>query len=1054
MYDEYIIRMRIMKKTLFRIISAILCIASISALILSTSAVSGIAGDVNRDGNVDNKDVTVLFRYLNGVSVTADETACDTNGDGNTDNKDVVTLFRYLSGTPGIQIYYGKDEPVDEDMKSEIELPEYNFLSGEEEFSCEFGNSNESESAFGLYLNAKKNGSTVTMPSGVVSGVYPTLKTMENKKATYTFFVKSASARTSAAWFTCYFGLRLESEHADPTSNVGIWIAMRNTQLGLMTGNWPQTTYFDVSCNFSNGVLVTVVDDAVNNNIHIYAGENKTEIAKAMVNGKNVTLLNTSNNKKVTAKASKDIISGGYSHIWAHIPDDDVTVKNISVSSTREVGITDNDGIKPNTRDIFSDTWTAYDDNGRKTETSETVPNGSKVGIFYFLWHEDKYNSMPVYDHTASYLSGGMDGLWNTMKSGSLGFAHYWAEPYFGYYSSNDEWVIRKHGAMLSEAGIDFIFFDTTNSQLYPTNYTAVLRVWAKMRNEGLKTPDVCFLLKEGDTAELSSIWTSLYSVNLYEDLWFKWNGKPVIMFTGSNNTLTTEQKNFFTVRYSWAIESDRWYRSRNGIDCWAWATMYPQKGGFTNVNGRRTLEQMVVMCGFWANGSYGTNAGRSYTSKTREPKTSTNWDMGFALFPETSGKGLAYQEQFDRAIANAPKILMITGWNEWWAGRWEGGDAVGQTVGYEYKVSSDPSVKEYNYYVDNLNPEYSRDIEPMKDGFKDNYYYQTVMNVRIYKGTRQVESAFGQKTIDISESVSQWLTVGPEYRDVYGDTAHRNHKSHVGKKTYINETGRNDIITAKVSSDDQYLYFYVECADNITQPEGENWMNLFLNTDENDENGWYGFDYVINRDRSNGKASVMSFENGWKFKKVGEADYKLSGKTLTIKLDKKTIKDKSNEKTFSFKWADNSVNSGDIMEFLDKGDAAPDGRFCYCYTQEATETVIPDCLTNDMAVFKVNGYNAYINGKSVRLYQNNTKAVLLASGYDFYLPVSTLNALGIDCTGEKEYKHYGVTYVKANNAVKKSGKTVTVTSDGLLIISKEKITDTWTLDTLYRSLY
>ncbi|MBQ7699744.1 MAG: hypothetical protein IJT49_05325 [Clostridia bacterium] len=1043
-----------MKNTTLRIISAILCVMMISALMIGSSAAAGAAGDVNRDGKVNNKDVTVLFRYLNGSGVSVDKKACDTDGDGEENNKDAVTLFRYLSGVPGAVIYYGKEEAMEKELSSEIKLENYDFLTQESSDTYTYDGT---PGSFGLYLTAKNSGATVTLPGGDVSGVYPAFSMSADKTTVYKFYLKCAITDPTYGWFTCYFGLRLANSHEDATNSNGVWIAMRNSEIGLLTESWPQTKYVAASCDFSKGVLLTVKDDPANNKIYVYAGENETQIASISISANNVVLTNTSN-KTVSVTTSNNVIKGGYAHIWAHIPDNDVIVKDLSVTTSRSTGVVDNDGIKNNTRDIFSDTWVAYDDNGREILTSQTKPNGTKVGMFYFLWHEDKYNRYQLYDHTASYLNGGIDALWNTMTSGSLGFAHYWAEPYFGYYSSNDEWVIRKHGAMLSEAGVDFIFFDATNGLLYNKNYEAVLRVWAKMRGEGLKTPDVCFLMQENNTNELSDLWSNLYSVGLYEDLWFKWNGKPVIMFTGRNNTLTDEQNNFFTVRYSWANENDAWYTNNSyninnrGINCWAWGTMYPQKGGYVMVNGKRTLEQMVVMCGFWVNGSYGTNAGRSYTYKTGEPKTSTNWDMGYALFPETSGKGLAYQEQFDYALRKSPKLMMITGWNEWWAGRWEGGAAVGQKIANEYTVSSDSSVKEYNYYVDNLNPEYSRDLEPMKDGFKDNYYYQTVMNVRNYKGTRRTETAFGQKTIDLDGSVAQWNTVGPEYRDVYGDTAERNHKSFVGKMTYKNSTGRNDILTAKVSQDGTYLYFYVECAEDITKPDGENWMNLFIKSDDNDDNGWYGFDYVINRQRTDNSTSVMRFDNGWQFTKVGDAQYSLDGKSLTVKVKKSLIN--YNGKTLDFKWADNSVNDGDIMQFLDLGDAAPDGRFCYRYTTEQSQTVIPDCLTNDMAVFKVNGYNAFINGRSVRLNGNNTKAVLVASGYEFYLPVSTLESLGITCTDEIKYNHYGVQYVRADQLIKNSGKAVTITPDGLLVISNSKITDTEILDTLYRSLY
>ena len=387
----------------------------------------------------------------------------------------------------------------------------------------------------------------------------------------------------------------------------------------------------------------------------------------------------------------------------------------------------------------------------------------------------------------------------------------------------------------------------------------------------------------------------------------------------------------------------------------------------------------------------------------------------------------------------------MITGWNEWWAGRWE---TLGQMLALEY--TSNDSNK--SIYVDNFNPEFSRDIEPMKGGFGDNYYYQTVINVRDYKGARNVETAFGQKSIDISGDNTQWFTVGPEFRDVYGDTAKRDHVSYAGGLRYTNDTGRNDILTSKVSDDGEYLYFFVECAENITAREGDNWMNLFIKSDGNEETGWYGFDYIINRSEENGKASIERFNDGWTFEKTGEAEYALDGKTLVIKVKRTDIG--YDGKSLDFKWADNSVTDGEIMGFLDNGDAAPDGRFCYRYTTEDNEKPVPECLTADMAVFKVNGYNAFIKGKEYRIGES-TKATLLASGKEFYLPEALLtDILGISCDGETEYDHYGVKYVKANGPVEKSGKVVTITTDGLLIIANEKVTDEAVLDTLYRSLH
>ena len=55
-------------------------------------------GDINGDGDVNNKDVTRLFQYLSEWDVDADENALDVNGDGTVNNKDLTRLFQYLSG--------------------------------------------------------------------------------------------------------------------------------------------------------------------------------------------------------------------------------------------------------------------------------------------------------------------------------------------------------------------------------------------------------------------------------------------------------------------------------------------------------------------------------------------------------------------------------------------------------------------------------------------------------------------------------------------------------------------------------------------------------------------------------------------------------------------------------------------------------------------------------------------------------------------------------------------------------------------------------------------
>ena len=63
-----------------------------------------LAGDINGDGEVTSKDLTVLRRYQAGWDVTVIEPACDINKDGEITSKDITHFARYLAGWSGISI--------------------------------------------------------------------------------------------------------------------------------------------------------------------------------------------------------------------------------------------------------------------------------------------------------------------------------------------------------------------------------------------------------------------------------------------------------------------------------------------------------------------------------------------------------------------------------------------------------------------------------------------------------------------------------------------------------------------------------------------------------------------------------------------------------------------------------------------------------------------------------------------------------------------------------------------------------------------------------------
>ena len=57
-----------------------------------------LAGDLNADARINNRDLGLLMKWINGTTVSIDERAADTNGDGTVNNRDLGLLQRYLNG--------------------------------------------------------------------------------------------------------------------------------------------------------------------------------------------------------------------------------------------------------------------------------------------------------------------------------------------------------------------------------------------------------------------------------------------------------------------------------------------------------------------------------------------------------------------------------------------------------------------------------------------------------------------------------------------------------------------------------------------------------------------------------------------------------------------------------------------------------------------------------------------------------------------------------------------------------------------------------------------
>lgn len=605
------------------------------------------------------------------------------------------------------------------------------------------------------------------------------------------------------------------------------------------------------------------------------------------------------------------------------------------------------------THEVMPDTWVFTDGLGRTSLTYDDVggPKDEKtVALFYWTWHNtSRYGSSPVNLQKVSEehpeaIANYNDPFWKTVGTGYV-----WNESIYGHYVSVDTWVLRKHAELLANAGIDTIFTDNTNgTETWRESYMKVYETWSQAMKDGVKTPKVSFMLpfsaSEEARTQLKMLFTDVYKPKKFQELWFYWEGKPMLMaWPGKLQNSEPMEKNiqsYFTFRRN--IPGYITEDSKTMYGSWGWLSMYPQAYYYANEADALANKVEQVTVGVAQNHNYKThtlsamnnpyNAGRSYTL-----------DESHLGEKDSKLYGYNFSEQFDYALTLDPRVIFVTGWNELSVGRYEEWGGV------------------KNAFPDQFNDENSRDIEPSRGDLKDHYYYLLVNYVRKYKGVRPIPDPSDPITIDLSAGQDVWQNVAPYYAAYIGNTGDRDAFGY-GKIHYTEASGRNDIIGAQVARDNDYLYFRVECKDNITPYTDKLWMNLLI--DSNQENsGWNSFDFVVNK--SPASASTVVLErftgSGYGTEKVADCEYAVDGRYMTVKVSKSDIGVSGDKYTVNFSWTDNVHDvddagtadadgnlvynsfSGDIMEFYVSGDVAPGGRFKYSYAVGQEKRVDPN---------------------------------------------------------------------------------------------------------------
>ena len=604
---------------------------------------------------------------------------------------------------------------------------------------------------------------------------------------------------------------------------------------------------------------------------------------------------------------------------------------------------------------VDSSQWIAQDGLDRivatNTQTGD-IREDKIVAMFYWTWHGDFGNGQTAFNNQQNidqliemgkterdYMTLSISELRKLGIKTQMGPYHFWDEPIYGYYDGDDEWVIRKQAELLAAADVDVVFFDNTNGTFtWRETALRVMKVFSEARKQGVDAPDVSFMFPFGPVdhagTQMVELYNEIYKKGLYEEVWFRLDGKPMVMgWPGSLNAkddkIADEIKNFFTFRSNLGGYLD----TESAVNQWGWLSRFPQ-AYFHNDKGE--IEQITV----------GTAVNHNYVKSIIAPMSlgeniiGRTWtSRGYDTRENAILYGACLAEQWENAIAVDPKIVFVTAWNEWVAMRIDNWPA---------------SPEQYqNCFVDQYNAEFSRDCEPSAGILKDHYYYQLAGYIRQYKGTNPIEKASWEKLIAVDGGYGQWADVTPVYNDYFGlpDRDFDGYKDpNTGRPLhYTNDSGRNDIYDAKVARDYENIYFMVRTVEELTPYTDPYWMRLYIDMGEVEgDKNWENYEFILNKQTPK-DATTATLErftgDGFATEVVGEVTYSVKGNVLTVCIPKTMlgIPAEQLDFEFGFKWTDNTLEDGDIMQWYLNGDVAPVGRFNYCYTTTGSAPFVPE---------------------------------------------------------------------------------------------------------------
>ena len=603
----------------------------------------------------------------------------------------------------------------------------------------------------------------------------------------------------------------------------------------------------------------------------------------------------------------------------------------------------------------------ATDALGRTLPTASECPlkddgKPRTIGIFYITWHtQGLHNGLEYRADVSKVLQADPEARREWDNSQWTGPSYHWGEPEYGYFLSKDKYVIRHDISMLADAGVDVLIMDVTNAVLYWDEWEVLFSTMQEMKAEGNKVPSFCFWAFNGNVITVvKKLYEEFYKTPKYQDLWFQWDGKPLLLYNGTPSVdanpnggeknlsdYPQEVKDFFTLRtmwwgyWKWAGErfvgtEDKWSFGYD-LGTSEVAALSPEEL-CSRHNGR--MEEMAVTAAQHPM----SIIGKSWSRKGGEPVLDERDMPTKTLIPYLGEErdnptqyGIYFQERWDEALQVDPEFIYLNDWNEWTAGRYrQGKDPSGQAdLHVDFLGRKDNPF----YFVDQYNAEFNRTIAPMKGGWTDSYYMQMAQNIRRYKGVPPMPVFNGISEITLDGNLGDWQHVRP-YADTRGDVIHRDHDGY-GNLHYTDSTGRNDIIATRVAVGKRDLYFSAETASSLTPYNDPRWMLLLIDSDQDAATGWHGFDYIVNlKVVSERLTTLQRFNNETRqWELAAEIPYATKGNVLEVSIPRKLLGKGRNHIALDFKWTDNPSSLDDIISLCTSGDTAPNRRFAYRFT-------------------------------------------------------------------------------------------------------------------------